>query len=190
MLVQKGIFNIPYFICSLSEHSSLKPILLNLIENAPGKYSVQKYETISKSDWFLNQNGASFRKNLVESKEDNYFKVLLPYMQNIIENVIPDKNKQNFFISQAWYQQYKKMNYYFYHDHPGVRWAVVYYLELPSDGPKTEFEDFLGKSHTPDVKEGDMLVFPGWMKHRSPPNKSNDRKTVIAFNIVEKENPF
>ncbi len=187
MLVQKGKFEVPYYICTLSEHHTLKSKLLELLDKTDSKSSVQHFETISKSDWYNNQNGNYFKKHFLESESENYYKILDPYIKYIIQNVLPDKNKDNFFVSQAWFHQYKKMNYYFYHDHPGVRWAVVYYLELPIDGPKTEFETLSGKPFSPNVQEGDILVFPGWIKHRSPPNKSLERKTIIAFNLVEKE---
>lgn len=187
MLVQKGKFEVPYYICKIEDHAQLKPKLLDVLDKAEGRSSVQQYETISKSDWHTNQNGNYFRQNFIESESDNYYKILYPYIKDIIYNVIPDKNKDSFYVSQAWFHQYKKLNYYFYHDHPGVRWAIVYYLELPPDGPKTEFETIDEKPFSPDIEEGDMLVFPGWIKHRSPANKSKDRKTIIAFNLVEKE---
>ena len=41
------------------------------------------------------------------------------------------------------------------------------------------------------VKEGDLLAMPAYVWHRSPPNVSDKRKTVIVFNSEAKANrPF
>jgi len=187
MLVQKNKFEVPYYIYKVEDHEDLKSKLIPLLEKIDGINSVQSFETISKSDWNTNQDATYFRKNFVLNKEPNYYSLLEHHIDKIIHEVIPDKNKKSFYVGQGWFHQYKKMNYYFYHWHPGSRWALVYYLELPEDGPKTEFENEFGLPICPDVKEGDILIFPSWIKHRSPPNKSVGRKTIIAFNLVEKE---
>ena len=38
----------------------------------------------------------------------------------------------------------------------------------------------------PDVEEGDMIFLNSNTLHRSPINKSNKRKSIIAFNLNEK----
>ena len=35
----------------------------------------------------------------------------------------------------------------------------------------------------PDVKEGDLIIFPSWMEHICPPNRSNELRVTMAFNI-------
>jgi ectoine hydroxylase-related dioxygenase (phytanoyl-CoA dioxygenase family) len=35
----------------------------------------------------------------------------------------------------------------------------------------------------PEVREGEILFFPSNIWHRSPPNNTNTRKTVVPFNI-------
>ena len=52
---------------------------------------------------------------------------------------------------------------------------------MPDSSYKTEVLGRDGKIIEFDVKEGDVLTIPAWMKHRSPPN-GKERKTVIAFN--------
>jgi hypothetical protein len=61
----------------------------------------------------------------------------------------------------------------------------VYYLELPTDGPKTVFKNPFNSEEIiyPDVKEGDILTFPSILEHCSPSNNSTHRKTIISFNI-------
>ena len=42
----------------------------------------------------------------------------------------------------------------------------------------TEFKDEKGVK----AKEGDIITFPAFLFHRSKPNTSKKRKTVISFN--------
>lgn len=186
MLSFSGKFEVPYFIYSVPNYSELKSKILDyILHDTNGIHSVENYENISKTDWYTTRDGNYFRQNFIE-KSDNYYQSLKPYLDDIIQNIIPEKNKENFFVGNGWYHQYNKLNYYFWHDHPGNRWATIYYLELNDDCPKTEFINYYGPNIFPNVKEGDILVFPAWMKHRSPPNLSNNRKTILSFNIVEK----
>ena len=59
------------------------------------------------------------------------------------------------------------------HENEG-KLSAVYYLELSKKELVTEF-----KNKKVKTEEGDVLIFPSYMLHRSPINKSNERKTVI-----------
>jgi hypothetical protein len=184
MLKSVGKFEIPYFVYRI-ENPSLKEQILNNLEKSEGSNSVTDYENVSKTDWYANSNKNYFYKTFIESEGDNYYKILKPYLDEVLRDLEKNDDESTLSVEQGWYVQYKKLNYYNYHDHLGARWAIVYYAELPSDGPKTEFENFFGKPIRVNVNEGDILVFSGWLKHRSPPNISRERKTIIAFNVVE-----
>lgn len=184
MLVEKGKFEVPYFVYKV-EDVSVKARILAALETSPSHESVTSFEVLSKSDWNLNKNPEIFKKNFIDSKEPNYYNILEPYLNKILKDLSVYDKSVTLNVSQGWFNQYTKLNYYFYHWHPGARWAVVYYVELPTNGPKTEFENFFGSPVTPNVQEGNILVFPGWLKHKSPPNLSNNRKTIIAFNVAE-----
>jgi len=184
-MVVQGKFEVPYFVYNIVSEDVRKQ-LLHILDSTKSYKSIKPYEVLQKSDWAYNKNPAEFTKNFINSSEPNYYNILKPYIDNIIQDLIQFDKQSSLFVSQGWFHQYTKLNWYFYHWHPGVRWALVYYAELSDDGPKTEFENAFGKPISIDIKEGDILVFPAWLKHRSPPNKSNNRKTIIAFNIVEK----
>jgi len=61
----------------------------------------------------------------------------------------------------------------------------VYYLELPDNAPKTELIDQynINKKITVDAKEGDIVIFPSFVIHRAPKMLTDDRKTIISFNL-------
>jgi hypothetical protein len=60
----------------------------------------------------------------------------------------------------------------------------VYYLDLPDHAPKTQLINPFNQEQIvmPDIKEGDILVFPSYVIHRAPKIKENINKTIISFN--------
>ena len=82
-------------------------------------------------------------------------------------------------IPQPWFQQY-------FEPDTGLGWhahdssiAVIYFVELPNPKDATEF--YLEGQF--DVKEGDVMMWPSYLNHRSPPLSSAGRKTIIATNV-------
>lgn len=162
----------PYVIYEFKDHFKFRDELLALIELEDGQPIVGK-DAISKTDWTL---------PCITSRKYLEFIVpkLHPYMKEIYDKLDHDEFEyQNF-----WFQQYKTTDKHTWHQHRGASWANVYFVELPEDGPKTTIIDPYTKAEiTIDVKEGDILTFPAIAWHCSPPNTSDKRKTVIAFNV-------
>jgi len=46
----------------------------------------------------------------------------------------------------------------------------------------TEIKTLNNKIIKVNAKEGDILTFPAYLKHRSKPIKNEKRKTIISFN--------
>tara|TARA_B100001250_G_C19764520_1_gene774075 strand:- start:346 stop:1074 length:729 start_codon:yes stop_codon:yes gene_type:complete len=84
------------------------------------------------------------------------------------------------FVDIMWFHQMDKGDYDNWHNHFACQWIGIYYIDLP-EGEQTELMDFEGNVFQPDVKEGDLLIFPSGYVHRSPP--CNNRKTIVAFNF-------
>ena len=116
-------------------------------------------------------------------------------------NSIPLNNK--FLISSIWGNINSYKDYNIAHVHGASVISGVYYLKLPSKSgqicfynPAHEGIDYLWEhcieKFTPqnssswriDVEEGDLILFPSWLKHGVEPNlnKKEDRVS-IAFNI-------
>jgi ectoine hydroxylase-related dioxygenase (phytanoyl-CoA dioxygenase family) len=70
---------------------------------------------------------------------------------------------------------------------------------MPKDGGYIEFYDPLEyhKAHLPRVIDdqqsnwkavptvtGDVVLFPGWLKHRTQKNKSNENRWVLTTNYI------
>ena len=80
------------------------------------------------------------------------------------------------------------------HSHQAVQYAAVYYLQAEGTGdlcfynPANITENCHATapwvsvmSYTP--KNGDLVVFPGWVPHDIEPNTSSKERLSIAFNI-------
>lgn len=86
------------------------------------------------------------------------------------------------------------------HIHARSFMSGVYYVKVPSNSgnivfkdprPASEWEDngFLYKNMSPTayipVTEGMLLLFPGWLRHRTELNKSKEQRASISFNIQQ-----
>lgn len=82
------------------------------------------------------------------------------------------------------------------HSHSHTTFVVSCYLRCPINSGNIEFKDPLEyhKSSWPIIPEeslyaevpvetNDVLIFPGWIKHRVQPNLSADDRYVLTFNI-------
>jgi len=159
-----------YKIRKLKEHSDIKQKVLGLIADSPGA----KTGEITRTDWYTGKG-----------KTKEYFKFLLPILSPYIEKIIGDLGHREGYIETYWFQQYETNSEHPWHTHPICAWSNVYYLEFPKDGPKLEIKmPFSNEIIIPDVEEGDLITFPSNFYHRSPVNKSSNRKTIVAFDMA------
>lgn len=107
------------------------------------------------------------------------------YLLEFYASNLKKRHKKDFDMDAIWYQIYDsdKKDYHYWHDHaPSPSLSHVWYLKLP-DGYGTEFK-INDKIIRPKVKEGDLLVFPPDVLHRSPENTSGEEKIIISFNTA------
>jgi hypothetical protein len=167
-----GTFEIPYFIVPIKEHLEIKEKLLEIIEKDEGQRRTDFDQTIYKTDYFLKK----------ENRE--YFNILSPFITEILKD-LPINCSFIDHDNHIWYQQYIKLDHHSFHIHNN-QWSGIYYVELDKKSPGTQFKNYVSNTPIfPSIKEGDVLIFPGWLEHRSPPNISQKRKTVIAFNFSQ-----
>jgi len=150
-------------------HDKLKNFLLESIEKNGTSIGENIYgDKISKTDFFAEQQ-SSYVNDLSIHLQDHILKVLQ----------IP-----KFVLKEVWFQQYCKNDTHSWHVHEHTHFTSVYFLELPQTEFKTEIRKF-GTNELIEYKatEGDIVTFPGFLEHRSPILESDQRKTIISFNI-------
>jgi len=158
-------------------HDSIKDSILSCIEQSKHTSSntVDSYhsDSVDKLDW-----------NYSKDFDREWVKVLMPHLSIKMDEIANNCGYQSCQFNEIWFQQYTQSNTHGWHTH-GHNFTCVYYIELPKDSPKTELIDpFLHSSKiVPDIKEGDILVFPSYVIHRAPIVVQSIRKTIISFNV-------
>ena len=156
-------------IISVPNHSEHKRKLLYFIE-----------EMIEENNIQLNEKGYYYDfplRNVKRTYGDLFKHILKPIVKQhgASMGLKYDKRLES---NLPWFQQYLQGSDFGWHQHDG-HFAVVYYVELPDSSESTDFLQY-GQF---EVKEGDILLFPTFMVHRSPEITSNKRKTIISTNI-------
>lgn len=160
-------------IIRFAEHEELKPFLLREIDKFDSSVLQTHNSYISRTDWHLRP----------EVKRE-YMTLFSPILRDILPPLYDTLGGKTLTISNYWFQQYYKNDVHEWHVHGGCMFSHIYYLELPEGAKKTEFKnpENINEIFTFDVQEGDILMFPSFYIHRSPPSEEDVRKTVIAFN--------
>ena len=160
-----------------SYHSEIKEKLLDLINKTQSENILNQNEyygdSINRLDWSKNND---FNREWV--------KYLQPYLQEQFNKFASVLNYDKPVIKKLWFQQYVQNDYHGWHIH-GDNYTGVYYLDFPKGSSKTELIDQkdINKKITINAKEGDIIIFPSFIIHRSPKIKENIKKTIISFNI-------
>lgn len=163
--------SLPFFITDVQEHLEVKEKVLNDIYKM-GEYSfINETQRISSTDWHLNNE---FNREYIN------------HLINIFNNVCNQmndylKSDAKLEIRNYWYQLYRKGDYHKWHEHFFCAFSNIYYLSLPEDSVKTSFR-IGSEEFEVDVKEGQILSFPGIFTHCSKENTSDKEKVVIVFN--------
>ena len=107
---------------------------------------------------------------------------------------------KNISINSMWAIINKKNDYNVVHTHPNSYLSAAYYVSAPKNCGKFQVESLnIAKRHFYpevlknnelnanvagiEVKEGDLLIFPGYLPHKVAMNESDEDRIVISFNV-------
>lgn len=160
-----------YNITKVSQHSIIKPLILNYIDTCEYVNINKSDEKISKTDWYGSNHSPR-----------DYFK----YLEYLFNVDMTESYKQlggsGIDVKNIWFHQYLNNEYYDWHIHPDCHFTNIYYVEHDKFQTQTEFKDpYTKQIFRYDVAEGYVITVPAFVFHRSPPCQ-NYRKTIIAFN--------
>ena len=127
----------------------------------------------NKNSFSLSPNINMTLKKIVESKLDFIFKELKLKLQN------------------CWVQKYNKYDYHSMHTHFNTQhdYSFIWYIEGKSNSASTKFFDVgyplinTGSVLEFNFKPGTVLLFPGFLPHEVPINKSNNR-LIVSGNLT------
>ena len=160
-----------YFVSKVESHKKLKGYLLKTWSEI-GSVSVKSNsEQIINTDYEI--------ANQPRLWTDLFMRKIQPNLLEVQHGLLAD----DFFFDKIWFQQYIKNDYHGWHVHANTNYSAIYFTECPS-GMETEFFDVTKKKEFEvQLEEGDLIVFPGQIYHRSKPNFTDQRKSVVSFNL-------
>lgn len=168
MLLEKLIFT-----HTIQNFQGIKSDILSRIETLGTHSMIEPTQRISNTDWYLPE---TYSRTYVDPFADQLESALQTLKKEVFD-ILPSTPK----ISNYWFQQYEDGDFHDWHNHPNVPYVANVFVELAA-GAETQFM-VGGEERTLPVKEGQILFFPAFLPHRSPPNHTGVRKTSIAINI-------
>tara|TARA_B110000211_G_C14014385_1_gene524691 strand:- start:720 stop:1328 length:609 start_codon:yes stop_codon:yes gene_type:complete len=169
------------------------------------KEEIKVYKSINKEYRrnILNLIGKSNRVLDEQSSFSEIREFIQVHLNQFTFQVYGMKRKQNINITTSWLNLTKPGMAHHHHTHPNSFISGVFYFEtIPNDSivftssekngsylrftpaPQTFFND----SCTVNVHNGTLLLFPSWLRHEVPVNKSKKNRISLSFNTYPSGN--
>lgn len=163
---------IPYEKFHIKDYLKFKDGLISSLELDKHHAIDSEYERINRTDWDVSQD------NVYDKR---WSQIFFHYTFNQIKSFYHSMGYDSFYIDTIWFQEYQRGDFHNWHDHDGSDFSNIFFLHFNKLNPGTEFmvDD---KVIQADVSEGDLIIFPGKVRHRAPVNDSDERRLVIVFN--------
>jgi uncharacterized protein (TIGR02466 family) len=108
--------------------------------------------------------------------------------------------EQSYHILNSWVNKHDKGGWTDDHTHREIQFTTAIYLNVPEESGQILFRDPLeyhwagepsefrgrdnGAWYPVNVKTGDVLLFPGWLPHKTEVSRSNESRYVMTFNYI------
>jgi len=99
-------------------------------------------------------------------------------------------------VVNSWVNKHNNTGMTIEHSHANTTFVVSAYIKCPNGSGNIEFKDPLEyhKNSFPIISDdvhykvvpcatNDVLIFPGWLRHRTEPSTVDDERIVMTFNI-------
>lgn len=168
----------------------LRPVCKNLVDT-------------TKHEVYLVENGKSSVTNLRQPHKMPEFKSYYDWLNKVVKEIAIERcgyhSHFKYKVGNSWVNYHNNTGKTLEHNHPNAFLVVAAYLNMPENGGYIEFKDPLeyhkgahehtnGKgwfwSEVPAVS-GDVLIFPGWLRHRTQNNQSDSKRWVLTTNILQ-----
>jgi hypothetical protein len=124
--------------------------------------------------------------NKSQDWEREYIKLVKPYLYKHFVKCADAQGYADPCIEDMWYQRYCRVgDKHGWHVHGGS-FTGVYYLKYNNERPTATqlIQPYdQNKRVMLVVEEGDVIIFPSYMIHKSPTLVREDEKIIISFNI-------
>lgn len=168
------------------------PLAVIPVENWEEKK--EKFFNISKINDIHLREGEDIRTNYTQTNFGDIMNVQEIFSDEILE-IEKGTNSDNLYVDGSWIEVAEKGMHHVVHNHGAIGLSAICYLKYNPEvhtpvtfiSPFNNF--FTGDliNCTPErIKEGLLLVFPSYIQHFTLPNKSNDLRIALSFNLKVK----
>ena len=184
------IFGLPLYHAPVAAHRDIKPKLMREIDKVKRdpRCLTERDNDRVYSDYRLGNDP------ITHGYRDLVLASVRPNIVQFGESI----GAANMQMGSIWFQQYERYSFHNTHTHWPSLFSVVYYLEFdPKEHQPTAFLNparlqlqlYVNSKieaqveFRPDVTEGDIVVFPGYLDHYAPLCNSDKKRTVVSFNF-------
>jgi len=136
----------------------------------------------------------------------DFYKFIEPIVSDILFSKLEAYTEHGYYVSNSW------INYHGFggqtetHHHGNAVLSIAAYINFPKDGGYIQFRDpleyqkgFLLKNYddemfgwkTIEATTGDVILFPGWLRHRTQSNNNKTQKRwVLTTNYMSTYQPL
>lgn len=204
-----NVWTTPLYVTQMPDHDFLKDALLAAIyEQKAAQTTAIESRIAPKAKHALHESTLDFLDladaNIMEAKR-TLEELILEIAASVNQAFWPEDMEVDAHIIESWYHVTQKGGYHDAHSHPNCSWCGIYYLE-PGDAA-TEGNGGLNRFYDPRVNaehyadpgtaylgghgvwdfvptEGQIVIFPSYLKHSALPYFGEKDRVVIAFNSI------
>lgn len=197
----------PLYLCTNPVHDLVREPLLELIRKqstqqadavASQVATTAKHQLLESSLDFLEQDDAD-----VQVLSQTFADLVLQVAADVNANYWPDDAEPEVTLVESWYHVTRYGGYHDAHSHPNCSWSGIYYLQAGESDLATrsgvnrfydprnnasQFQDagslYLANQGFWDFApvEGQVILFPSFIKHSALPYFGKTDRIVLAFN--------
>ena len=120
------------------------------------------------TNWFMHRENKSFDK-------------LMQIVWDIINVTLNSESLPLKIVpAEVWGASYTEGQYTEMHAHYPKIWSWVYYVKVPEGSSPLVFDE---ANMRIEPKEGDLVIFPGWVMHSVPKCKCKEPRMVVSGNF-------
>ena len=185
--MEVSLFPTYFWKLKVSNHESIKSRYLQSFIDG---YENNIYDV--PEGWITHKCHTSFNESKLMDRDicDEY--------ASIFDSIFNKKWTGNF---ECWYQVYKNDEYQEWHDHMPSTLSAIHFLNFKEEHKAPMFQDPIRNlkatmnhaglnermletdKYTPEVEEGDIIIFPSYLQHTVPAGKYNSHRVTIALNL-------
>lgn len=204
-----NVWTTPLYVTKMPDHEFLKEALLTAVYEQKALQSTEIESQIAPTaKHALHESTLDFLEladaNIMEAKRA-LEELILEVASAVNRDFWPEGAEIDAHIIESWYHVTQKGGYHDAHSHPNCSWCGIYYLEpgdasdAQSGGLNRFYDPRVNAEHYADLgtaylggqgvwdftpTEGQIVIFPSYLKHSALPYFGDKDRVVLAFNAI------